>query len=146
MNNGSGHYRILAFDLAHYLLLWQDPSVKELAEQIAKDPSFTNFAEQLQQVRQDGSMPQQVDYQKYMSAFQQVMQNPQFVTMAKKLGSAVMQVDPEGKLVKDHWRSRCRFTPTIYKLVYAYVDVDYVVSIAFLESPSMRRLTWMLGQ
>ena len=85
--------------------------MKELAEKIAKDPSFTNFAQQLQQVRQDGSMPQQVDYQKYMGAFQQVMQNPQFVTMAKKLGSAVMQVDPEGKLMKDHWRNRCRFTP-----------------------------------
>ena len=91
----------LAFDLAHYLLLWQDPSVKELAEQIAKDPSFTNFAQQLQQVRQDGSVAQQVDYQKYMSAFQQVMQNPQFVTMAKKLGSAVMQVDPGGNVDVD---------------------------------------------
>jgi hypothetical protein len=67
--------------------------VKELAEQIAKDPSFTTLAQQLQQVKQAGSMPQQVDYEKYMGAFQQVMQNPQFITMAKKLGSAVMQVD-----------------------------------------------------
>ena len=75
--------------------------MKELAEQIAKDPSFTNFAQQLQQVRQDGSVAQQVDYQKYMSAFQQVMQNPQFVTMAKKLGSAVMQVDPGGNVDVD---------------------------------------------
>ena len=98
--NRALHYRfssvnlfVLLLDPIVNLLYWQDPSVKELAEQIAKDPSFTTLAQELQQVRQQGSTLQQVDYEKYMGAFQQVMQNPQFITMTKKLGAAVMQVD-----------------------------------------------------
>lgn len=36
-------------------------------------------------------MPQ-LDLQKYMSTMQQLLQNPQFVTMAERLGTALMQV------------------------------------------------------
>jgi len=76
------------------LLNAQDPSIKELAEQIAKDPSFNQMAEQLQKTFQ-GAPPDSVpnfDNQQYFSTMQQVMQNPNFMTMAERLGNALMQV------------------------------------------------------
>ncbi|KAE8729575.1 Ankyrin repeat domain-containing protein 2 [Hibiscus syriacus] len=73
-----------------------DPSIKELAEQIAKDPSFNQMAEQLTKTFQgpatEESMPH-FDPQQYHATMQQVMQNPQFMTMAECLGNALMQ-DP----------------------------------------------------
>ncbi|WOH01806.1 hypothetical protein DCAR_0521191 [Daucus carota subsp. sativus] len=76
--------------------LLNDPSVKELAEQIAQDPSFNQIAEQLKKsfegARAGDGIPQ-VDPQQYFSSVQQVMQNPQLMTMAERLGSALMQ-DP----------------------------------------------------
>ncbi|XP_058075152.1 ankyrin repeat domain-containing protein 2B-like isoform X2 [Magnolia sinica] len=84
-----------AFDFSAISGLLDDPTIKELAEQIAKDPSFNQMAEQLQKsvqgAGQDG-IPQ-VDTEQYLSTMQQVMQNPQFMTMAERLGSALMQ-DP----------------------------------------------------
>lgn len=75
-----------------------------MAEQIAKDPAFTQMAEQLQKTvvspRQAPAAKQAVpqaaaalDPQKYVATMQQLMQNPQFVAMAERLGSALMQ-DP----------------------------------------------------
>jgi len=73
----------------------QDPSIKELAEQIAKDPSFNQMAEQLQKTLHGGA-PQDglpnFDNQQYLSSMQQVMANPNFMTMAERLGNALMQV------------------------------------------------------
>ncbi|GJT35411.1 ankyrin repeat domain-containing protein 2B-like protein [Tanacetum coccineum] len=82
------------FDFSSMAGLLNDPSIKELAEQIAKDPSFTQMAEQLQQTFHgaDEGVPQ-FDTQQYYSTMQQVMQNPQFMNMAERLGSAMMQ-DP----------------------------------------------------
>ncbi|KAL8155917.1 hypothetical protein AgCh_001103 [Apium graveolens] len=84
------------FDFSAVAGLLNDPSIKELAEQIAQDPSFNQMAEQLKKTFEgpgvgDG-MPQ-VDPQQYFSSVQQVMQNPQFMTMAERLGSALLQ-DP----------------------------------------------------
>ncbi|WVY99317.1 hypothetical protein V8G54_025387 [Vigna mungo] len=83
------------FDFSGMAGLLNDPSIKELAEQIAKDPSFNQMAEQLQKTfqgaPQDG-VPN-FDNQQYFSTMQQVMQNPNFMNMAKRLGNALMQ-DP----------------------------------------------------
>ncbi|KAK3145462.1 hypothetical protein QOZ80_3BG0253140 [Eleusine coracana subsp. coracana] len=88
------------FDFSTMMNLLNDPSIKEMAEQIAKDPAFTQMAEQLQktvvsprsQARQQPVAPE-LDPQKYVATMQQLMQNPQFVAMAERLGSALMQ-DP----------------------------------------------------
>ncbi|XVF44642.1 hypothetical protein PTKIN_Ptkin02bG0140300 [Pterospermum kingtungense] len=84
------------FDFSAMSGLLNDPSIKELAEQIAKDPSFNQMAEQLTKTFQgaavEDSMPQ-FHAQQYYSTMQQVMQNPQFMTMAEHLGNALMQ-DP----------------------------------------------------
>lgn len=86
------------FDFSTMMNLLNDPSIKEMAEQIAKDPSFSEMAEQLQRtVAPPSSSPAPaaaaLDPHKYVSTMQQLMQNPQFVAMAERLGSALMQ-DP----------------------------------------------------
>ncbi|CAK9254924.1 unnamed protein product [Sphagnum jensenii] len=83
------------FDFSAMTGLLNDPSIKEMAEQIAKDPAFNQMAQQLQRSVQtvgDEGVPQ-LDTNQYINAMQQVMQNPQFMTMAEHLGNALMQ-DP----------------------------------------------------
>ncbi|GBG83729.1 hypothetical protein CBR_g37530 [Chara braunii] len=84
------------FDFSAMSSLLNDPSIKEMAEQIAKDPEFTKMAQQLQ--RDIGSTgpeapPAPIDPEQYMNAMRTVMQNPQFMTIAERLGNALMQ-DP----------------------------------------------------
>ncbi|KAF3590482.1 hypothetical protein DY000_02027939 [Brassica cretica] len=89
-----------AFDFSNMAGILNDPSIRELAEQIAKDPAFNQLAEQLQrsipnaaQGGAGGSFPN-IDPQQYVSTMQQVMHNPEFQTMAERLGKALVQ-DPQ---------------------------------------------------
>ncbi|ESQ53554.1 hypothetical protein EUTSA_v10025639mg [Eutrema salsugineum] len=86
-----------AFDFSNMAGILNDPSIRELAEQIAKDPAFNQLAEQLQRsipnAAQGGGFPT-IDPQQYVSTMQQVMHNPEFQTMAERLGNALVQ-DPQ---------------------------------------------------
>ena len=71
-----------------------DPTITELAEQIAKDPAFNQMAEQLQKTFHGAPAEEgvaQFDTRQYYSFMEQVIQNPQFIAMAERLGSALMQ-------------------------------------------------------
>lgn len=83
------------FDLSSMSSLLNDPSIKELAKDVSKDPAFRKMAQQLQQsVKGSGhSATPQLDPEKYVKSMHQVMQNPQFMTMAQHLRHSLMQ-DP----------------------------------------------------
>jgi len=86
---------------------FQDPAIKQMAEQIANDPSFQGLTSQLQE-SMSGMLggappggeapslpvpdPANFDPTKYMQAMSGMFQNPQFMQMAEKLGQAIIQV------------------------------------------------------
>lgn len=74
--------------------------VQDMAEKIAQDPAFAQMTAALQQSMggQPGAAPEAAagpagfDTSKYMEAMGGVLQNPQFMDMAEKLGQQIMQV------------------------------------------------------
>ncbi|KAJ0513981.1 hypothetical protein HanRHA438_Chr10g0455051 [Helianthus annuus] len=90
------------------LNVWlHDPSIKDIAKQIEKDPSFNKMAEQFRQTfhgGDDGVRQFDVKQQYFLTMEQQVMQNPQLMKMAKSLGTFIMQklqqLDEEVKAIK----------------------------------------------
>ncbi|XP_057836648.2 ankyrin repeat domain-containing protein 2A isoform X2 [Cryptomeria japonica] len=74
---------------------WLDPSIKELAQDVSKDPAFRQVARQLQQsvTGVGNSGAPQMDPEKYVKSMQKLMQNPQFMTMTEHLRHSLMQ-DP----------------------------------------------------
>lgn len=82
-----------SFDFSTRPRILDDPVIRTLAEQIANDPAFSSMAKQLQcgvcNSSQEG-LPQ-LDTQEYFDAMQLIMQNPQFMTMAERLGNALIQ-------------------------------------------------------
>lgn len=87
-----------------------------MAEQLANDPSFQAMASQLQkqqQSGQEGAMPS-IDPEAYTSAMQNLMNNPQFMQVAEKLGSEMMQVRPRATSNIDSQRNETR--PTKMKI------------------------------
>ena len=92
----------------------QDPAIKEMAENIARDPAFAQMTAALQQSMGPGgsgmpAMPgmpgmpggaglagpagaASFDPSQYMEAMSGVLQNPAFMQMAEQLGSKIMQV------------------------------------------------------
>jgi hypothetical protein len=88
----------------------QDPSIKQMAEQIAQDPAFAQMTAALQAslgtgpgdaaVEREGASAEApeaaniagMDAEKYAAAMQSVLQNQQFMEMAEKLGQQIMAV------------------------------------------------------
>lgn len=78
----------------------QDPTIKTMAEQIAQDPAFAQMSAALQAsmasggaepARGPGAVPP-IDPDQYAQAMSSVLQNPQFMEMAEKLGQQIMTV------------------------------------------------------
>lgn len=69
-----------------------------MTEAIAQDPVFQQMAQDMQESMLSGDMSglnigegPQVDPNKYMEAFQRVMQNPEFMTAAESLGKGILE-------------------------------------------------------
>lgn len=95
------------FDLSALQNVLNDPSIKSMAEQIAQDPAFAVMTKTLQESMAglvtpdttavpppEGAGGPAFDPSRYMDAMTSVLQNPQFMQMAEKLGQQIMQQDP----------------------------------------------------
>ena len=91
-------------------VLPQDPSIKQMAEQIAQDPAFAQMTAALQasvagdeagtsdaegknasDIPEGPALPT-MDAEKYAHAMSNVLQNQHFMEMAEKLGQQIMSV------------------------------------------------------
>lgn len=118
----------------------QDPSIKEMAEQIASDPVFTQMAEQLQKsahVTGEQGGPA-LDPQQYMETMTQVMQNPQFMSMAERLGNTLMQVSCYVSRVIT--RKNFQNVSSLQVFCYALQDPGMSSMLESLTSPSHKEL------
>lgn len=95
------------FDFSALQQALNDPAIKQMAEQIAHDPSFQNLTSQLQESMSSmtgaggpaaaaAGPPDMANFDpsKYMSAMANMFQNQNFMQMAEKLGNAIIQSDP----------------------------------------------------
>jgi len=95
MGGGAGS----PFDMSAMQDILNDPSIREMAAKITENPAFAEVTKTLQEQMtanaEGGGPPQmpQIDPSKYMEAMQGIMQNPEFVNMAQRLGQQMMQ-DP----------------------------------------------------
>ena len=95
---------------ADHPVLLQDPSIKQMAEQIAQDPAFAQMTAALQasvagdeadksevedktpsDIPEGPALPT-MDAEKYAQAMSNVLQNQHFMEMAEKLGQQIMSV------------------------------------------------------
>ncbi len=94
------------------MVMLQDPSIKQMAEQIANDPAFAQMQQALQASVTGGAAPGEaagagtsraaeagsapeipgIDPEQYASAMSKVLQNQNFMEMAEKLGQQIMTV------------------------------------------------------
>ncbi|KAF5838655.1 ankyrin repeat-containing domain protein [Dunaliella salina] len=101
------------FDFSALQQALNDPAIKQMAEQIATDPTFKSVTETLQS--QFGNMFQQqsreggpggeapgagpgaeaFDPSKYMQAMTGMFQNEEFMKMAEQLGKSIIESDPK---------------------------------------------------
>ncbi|BDA42477.1 probable Ankyrin-3 at C-terminar half [Coccomyxa sp. Obi] len=111
--NGQNFAGMPAFDLSALQNILNDPSIKQMAEQIANDPAFAQMQQALQASVTGGAAPGEaagagtsraaeagsapeipgIDPEQYASAMSKVLQNQNFMEMAEKLGQQIMS-DP----------------------------------------------------
>ncbi|KAL0365066.1 UNVERIFIED_CONTAM: hypothetical protein Sangu_0604200 [Sesamum angustifolium] len=79
----------------------RQPGIKELAELMARDPSFNKMAEQLQEAMQGVSVEEGMPNFDTFSTMQQVIQSSQFMDMAERLGNTLMELEEQGAYDED---------------------------------------------
>lgn len=90
------------FDFSSMSQLLSDPSIKEMAEQIAQNPAFAQMTQALQNVMSPSGEPaaaaaNTLDPADYAKAMSSILENQDFMKMAENLGRRIMEVE------------RCRF-------------------------------------
>lgn len=87
------------FDFSSMSQLLNDPSIKEMAEQIAQNPAFAQMTQALQSAMgplEEGAPPatNSMDPAEYAKAMSGILENQDFMKMAETLGRRIMEQDP----------------------------------------------------
>ncbi|KAI5071716.1 hypothetical protein GOP47_0013967 [Adiantum capillus-veneris] len=103
--DGSG-----SFDFSSMSSLLNDSTIRTLVEQISSDPAFNSMAKQLQSsINISGKENlSQLDTREYFDAMQIIMQNPQFMQMAERLGMALIQNPEIANAIQTPANSPCK--------------------------------------